>query len=424
MKQADKTLLVLAIASICSSSVSADTVRDSLKNGTFSAEIRNVVVQSSYTDAIGEAGVTNNNNSGGTAISIKYETAPYSGLKFGIAFQHGQDWGLQDESTGLSIAGGEDEHRVSITSTSLEQAYIDYAFKKETSNTSIRLGRQKIVSPLIMNSGVFPMKDTFDAVVITNKDLPDTTLKLMYIDSWIMRYGDAASASPTQNDIHYENPLYSLYLNNNSLAGLNIEGQWLINDNDSKAGDPPTAAVTADGYQTGFLGLTYKIPQTSWVIGAKALTADYDTLSDTGYWGVKAQTKLGDYTVKLAYTDVDDDRNFPGTLGHVPMFRAYHSTVTSEIFAGLKTTSLSVSSGFGIPGFSSGITYAMWDQSATGMANSGKNFDGGSELALDLKYKFKTFEGLSSRIQLSQMDYDQAGDDDQTYLRATLNYAF
>jgi len=58
------------------------------------------------------------------------------------------------------------------------------------------------------------------------------------------------------------------------------------------------------------------------------------------------------------------------------------------------------------------------------MTNSGKNLDGGSELALDMRYKSQTVKGLSTRIQLSQMDYDQSGEDDQTYLRATLNYAF
>lgn len=420
MKKMSKTYLAVAIASICSTNLYAASFTDSLKNGTFTGEIRNVLALSSEVDggSAAIAGVGNNSHVGSTALAVKYETAPFSGLKFGVAFQHGQDWNIHEEDT------TEDDSRVSITSTNVQQAYIDYSFDKDTTATSLRLGRQLIVSPLLMNSGAFPLRDSFDAVVLTNKDLPDTTLKLMYVDKWNMRYGDDSNGSVTQTDKDFENNLISLYLNNNSIGGLNIEGQWLINDNDTAAGDPPTNVNVGDSYQTGFLGLTYKIPDTSWVIGTKVLTADYDSKPDTGYWGVKAQTKLGDYTVKLAYTDVDDTANFPGTLGHVPMFRAYHQTITNEYFAGQKTTSLEVKSGLGITGLSTGLTYAMWSQNSTGMTNSGKNLDGGSELALDMRYKSQTIKGLATRIQLSQMDYDQSGEDDQTYLRATLNYSF
>ena len=163
----------LVFTSLFGTQVNADSFADSLKNGKFSAEIRNRLVLGTEVGplAYGEAGPHNNTKVGNTALSVLYETANYNGLKFGVGFQSGHDWNLHDESTGPSVTGGEDDSRNSVTSTAIEKAYIDYTFDKETTQTNVRVGRQQIVSPLLLNSGMFAVKDSFDAAVITNKDI-------------------------------------------------------------------------------------------------------------------------------------------------------------------------------------------------------------------------------------------------------------
>ncbi len=98
--------------------------------------------------------------------------------------------------------------------------------------------------------------------------------------------------------------------------------------------------------------------------------------------------------------------------------------LSPEIIAGVDETSISLNYETGIAGLKTSLVYASWKQSAEGTANSRFNLDDASELALDVKYKFQQVEGLSGRIQLSQMNYDIAGDSDLTFLRAHLKYAF
>lgn len=420
-----KTYLVLAVSGALASTAHAESFRDALQGGSFSGDINNVLAIGSETDAVSTAGPINNSKVGSSALSIAYKTASYKGFTLGIALQHGKDWRIHDDSTGLT---GEDDARNSISSTNLQNLYMNYTFEPSATKTSIRLGRQDIISPLVMRSSMFPMKDAFDALVITNKDLSQTTLKVMYIDSWIKRYGSSATSSPVQQDARFDGSVYSLYLNNNSIKGLNIEGQWLSNNSKkTNVGDAPTNIITKGPYDTSFLALTYKVPNTDVILGVKNLTANYDSSANSDSWGVKAGSKFSGVGVTVAYTSVNDANNLPGTLGQVPIFRAYASTETSaEMIAGVDATSLTLDYNFDIKGLKSSLVFASWAQSDEGYVNSGgKHFDGAAELKLDLKYKFASIAGLSSRIQLSQMDYNlDEGDSDLTYVRMDLKYQF
>jgi len=425
MNMTHKKYLALVIAGVLTSTAHAESFRDALQGGKFSGDINNVYASGTKTDAVLASGPLNNSNVGSSALSIAYKTSSYEGLTFGIAFQHGMDWRIHDDASGLTA---EDDSRNSISSTNLQNLYVNYSFDPSVTETSLRLGRQDIISPLIMRSSMFPMKDAFDALVITNKDLSNTTLKMMYIENWVKRYGSDASPSPVQQDAEFDGSVYSIYLNNNSVEGLNIEGQWMSNNSKNTfAGDPPTNIITSGPYDTSFLALTYKVPNTDIVLGAKNLTASYDNSANTDYFGVKAGTKLAGVGVTLAYTSVSDDNNLPGTLGHVPLFRAYANTQTdAEFIAGVAATSVTLDYNFGVKGLKSSLVFASWDQSEEGMANSGGiHLDGASEVGLDIKYRFEGISGLSTRIQLSQMDYNLSdGDSDLTYLRMHLKYQF
>ncbi|MBU3069170.1 OprD family outer membrane porin [Aestuariicella sp. G3-2] len=425
MKYRHELCLAVALLSVLSCKAQADSFHEALIGGKISGEVRNTYVGGSQSDARNGAAALNNSNVLGSALSLTYETGAYQGLKAVVGLQSGHDWGMQDDEQ-ATIAGGEDDSRVSISSTDLLVAYLEYAVDKSLTDTRVRIGRQKIVTPLLMSSGEFPMQDSFDAVVIENHDLPGTQLRMMAVNRWNKRYGEDSNDTFVEDDLQYHNPVYSLYLTNNSISGLTVEAQWLSNRNDDPVGDPPAAVRTADKYDSGFLGLTYKIPDSSWILGAKALTANYDKLPDTGYWGVKAQTTVKGVLLHLGYTSMDDDGNFPGSIGHVPMFRSYKTGFIDEIFAGLETTSLRVGYGFGLPGANFNLIYSGWRQSDKGIAVSGRNLDGGYEAGVDLQYQFQRIKGLKGRLRTSYMDFDRpdVDKDDFLYTRVLLNYSF
>lgn len=426
LSQAIRLSAAVAVTGVCATSTQAAETgfRDAIQQGNVTAEIKNVMAQASRTDAISAAGPLNNSNVGGSSLTLGYETAAYHGLTFGVGFQAGIDWNLhKDETSGFS---GEDDSRLSISATNLHQAFVDYAFDPSATQTSIRLGRQSIISPLVMSSGLFPMSDAFDALVITNNDLPSTNLRLMVLKNWIKRYGDDATLSPVHVDDRFSDSVYSLYLNNKSISGLDIEVQWLSNDSDDFIGDPPTAVAPIGPYDTSFMAVTYAIPDSTVTLGAKRMTASFDDASSTDLWGAKANMRAGELDLGIAYTSTDEANSLPGTLGHVPLFRAYTDTVTdAEFIAGVDTLSASLGYGFGIPGLQAKVVYASWSQSDEGITHAGIDLDGASEVALDVKYVSQDIKGLFTRVQLSQVDYDLAsGDSDMTYLRLTMNYKF
>lgn len=425
MNRTQKKYLALVISGILTTTANAESFRDALQGGKLSGDINNVLVLATETDAGSAAGPLNNANVGSSAITMKYNTLDYNGLSFGITYQYGKDWGIHDEGTGLNA---EDDARNSINSTNLQNLFVDYRFDPSITNTSFRLGRQDIISPLIMRASLFPMKDAFDALVITNKDLSDTTIKMMYIHSWIKRYGSDAAATPVQQDANFDGSVYSVYFNNNTLKDLNVEGQFMSNNSENtNVGDPPTNVVTSGPYDSTFLAATYKIPNTKIILGAKGLTANFDNSPNSSSWGIKASSNFSGVGITLAYTSVDEANSLPGSLGHVPAFRAYAKTLTdAEFIAGVNAASLAFDYNFGISGLKSSLVYANWSQSEAGIVNSGNiNLDGASELALDIKYKFKNVDGLSTRVQLSQMDYNVTdGESDMSLLVMSLKYQF
>lgn len=418
--------LALAVSMLMAVHVHAEggAFHDALMSGKFSGDLNTVLQFGSKSDAGASAGPMSDTKTANTALSLNYRTANFHGLTFGAALQLGYDWELGDGQPWQ--AGGEDDERNSVQSINLQNIYLDYSFDSELTKSAVRIGRQDIISPLIMRSSMYPMKDAFDAVVLTNKDIADTTLKLIYIENWIKRYGDNSSASLLEKDARFDGSVYSVYLNNSSIKGLNIEGQYLSNNSDSTLiGDPPTNFVTSGPYDTTFVALNYKVPQTSVTVGATYVNANYDNGADTDLWGAKLATKLGRFGLTFAYSSTDDSNSLPGTLGHVPWFKAYAFTELSpEIIAGIDETSVTLNYETGIAGLRTSLVYASWDQSAVGIANSGFDLDGGSELALDVNYQFQKTEGLSTRLQLSQIDYDIAGDEDLTFMRMHLKYAF
>lgn len=424
-----RTITPLLALGLLSTHAFAETssFRDAIENGKVSGEIRNAAAFASYTDAIKEAGPFNNSKSGVSVLELKYQTDSYRGFTFGTVFQAGWDWGIQDESTGLTIAGGEDDHRLTVSTVNLQNAYVDYSFAAQGSKTNVRVGRQDIISPLLMRSGLQPVKDAFEGVVISNSDIDKTVLKVMYINKWLMRYGDDASDSVTQNDINYEHPLVSLYVNSKAIEGLNIEAQWLSNDNTGPVGDPPTAVPASGPYSTTFFAADYAIPGTDVAVGAKYMGAAFDNSADTSLWGVKAATNLGPVRVTLSYTTVDDDANLPGTLGHVPLFRAYTNTITdTEFYAGVDSVSLNLGYDFGVKGLAANLNYTQLSQSAAGIENGGFNFDDSYEISADIKYKVQSVEGLSMRLNVANAGYNDAvyEDADLMYTRVFVNYAF
>ncbi len=430
MKNIKKNCIVIATLSIIGMSVNAQTLVEALTNGKFNAEIRSTTVLSSSTDAK-EASINNNAKASSIGLQFNYKSADLNGFNIGLGFQTAHDLNLHEKEISKTGPKGEDEPRTTVSRTNMYVGYLGY----NRGTTNIKVGRQIIMTPLMANSNTFPLRDSFHGLSIINKDLPKTELKLFAIKDWYERYHAEDGNSRVT---HFEKPLYSLYVKNSSIERLTLEGQYLSTTSEIATNDTP---LTIDGgYSTYYGAFDYKLPTSHPLsLGAFYAGAKYDKAHEdsTNFYGVKIGTKLPYLgVVKLAYTEVDDNNNFPGALGHVPHFFKYNGgeMFTDNFFAGLSATSILVIPNFKIPGVKTLFSYALYSQSNKGIENSSSfsttgthNMDGASELQVDIRYQFSgRLKGFSTRLQLAYIDYDNESvkDDDLITSRIYLSYKF
>lgn len=447
------SLAAVMVAGMASSMFAADTLEEAFKNGKVTGDLRFVYTAGSHSSADTQTAPVNNVNVASVAAELRYVTDSFNGFKLGLGFQaaHDLDWHKNDNATGVYQPDTEDDERNSVSTTLLSEAYIQYNFLK----SNIAIGRQKIKTPLIMTSSAFALEDSFDAAILTFNEIPDTMVKLMYIQDWQMRYGDDARNTPTQQDMHLEKGIYSIFFKNTSIKGLTLDGQYMTTNENVMFYDAPVF-VGVGGYDQYYIQAEYKLPISHPLSFAVTYAgADYDTnvkaIPNTGaaynsggdearLYGFKVATEVSGVKLNVAYTTMDDEANFPGTLGHVPDAVAYTDMLTNNaIFAGVDAYSIEAIYGFGIPGFSAGLKYAHYDQSAEGILNSGSsasnrmNLDGADEINIDLKYAFTgALKGFHTRLWAGYGTYDNpttnaantSNDDDFLYGRFYLHYKF
>lgn len=409
---------VLATAIIMGPAASgAETLEDAFKNGTFGGELRFVYTGGSDSN-VPETMPVGNANVGSMGAEVNYETDAFHGFKMGLGAQAALDLEFHDED-----GSSEDDARNSVTAAHLHNAYLQYGF----SHSDIKVGRQTIKLPMMMNSSAFALEDYFEAAVVTLGEIPNTTIKLIYVNKWKKRYGSDSSGSFVQEDVHYDDGLYSLYFKNKSIEGLSLDGQYITTDDDDNNGDPPVFSNGA--YDQYYVRGDYKLPTDHPLfLGLTYGGAEYDsTDSDTDFYGIKLGTVLAGTRFDLAYTTVDDEASFPGTLGHVPDAILYTAMLTNQsMFAGVEGYSLQVIPNFGLEELSTRFKVAYYSQSDEGVTNSQMDLDGATEFNIDIKYSLDSIlKGLGTRLWAGYGQYDQDVDEDNLlYGRFYLTYTF
>lgn len=192
-------LFLAAMLAMSSVSFASDSLTDAFKNGKVDGEFKFMYVVGSDTD-VTSAVASDNRNTGSTGVELNYLTGGFYGFKLGLSFQSAHDLGFHDTNN-----PSEDDPRNSISAASMHQAYLQYTYDK----LNLKVGRQIMRSPLLLNSSVFPMKDSFDGITLESKHIPQTLVRLYYVQEWNKRYGSDSNGSPIQENVHYEDRLYS-----------------------------------------------------------------------------------------------------------------------------------------------------------------------------------------------------------------------
>ncbi|MEY3002743.1 MAG: hypothetical protein RLZZ428_1118 [Pseudomonadota bacterium] len=264
----------------------------------------------------------------------------------------------------------------------LSQAYLTY----NVGNTMIKAGRQELpksLSPMAFSEDWNVFKNTFDAVVLVNSDIKDTTAVLAYVDRSNFN-GLTGIYYTSMNDFydinHNDKGAYMLTLQNKSIENVTLTGSYyMLRD------------------QVNIAWLDAQVNMGNYNLAGQYATYDMDNGSGLNYatYGVKAATTVSGFDVSAAYTQSEDGMSWHQTSGTTSS--SYTCTPLNQLVGGfddenkyLVTASTAAMNG---------TLVGMYSKSDTG--------DFGTTTELDVVYSTKVAD-----IDLSAAYVHAANDDE------------
>ena len=360
----------------------------------------NLFKQSSSKAALGlQLSAVNKDVVGG--IGVGFELSGLSGA------------GLLDNLVGGMVqnAGGE-------TDAALTQAYLTYGIN----NTNFKIGRQtlsKALSPLAFSEGWNPFKNTFEAAVVVNTDIPNTTLVGAYVTKANNSVGDLSSFQRVQNSDKF----YMITAQNKGIENLTLTGSFYLLD-DVDQSDESQQALWADA--------SYKISDINSIsVQAGTIYGDYtDSLNgkDSNAFGIKFSTKLGKVNTTFAYTSANDGTirtaNLLGAGVKSPLYTQgvlNQNTIKKDADTFKVTGSIKAWGGSVIAAYMHSDLGDAAIPSVFGTGVGGK----GTYQEFELMFKKKMSEHVNMFFgYVRQNDNRQGSDDGQNFFRVWARYTF
>jgi len=297
MKLAKLSLAAMVVAGLASSSFAADTLADMFKNGKVSGELRAWYFDRDFENAVapspaGDESIFN------TGLVLSYVTDSFYGFSLGATMQSSfAPFANSDAKTLFA-------NDMYGSGAVLSEAYVAYKMK----NTTVKVGRQFITTPLVAGSGSRMIKQSFEGAVIINTDLPNTTLVAGYVDKYQQRTssnsGNPRGDMPDFDQVGGQGDgAYTLLAINKSIPGLTLTAQWaqvtdVVDDYYVEA----AYAGVASGFKYG--------------LAANYLMSDYDAGGDEGImYGAKINIGVENFNAYVAYSQVTDDNAVAPGLG-------------------------------------------------------------------------------------------------------------
>jgi hypothetical protein len=225
-----------------------------------------------------------------------------AGLQLNLNSDLGNDFGLGYQQTFLGSLGLEN-NLVGATMQSAQEGELNshsmtkiYVTKK-VANTTLKLGRQELpksLSPLAFTEGWNVFKNTFDAAVAINSDIPDTTL----VGAYVSKGNGAIVGAPGLVDLGAYNTIVE-------------EGAYMLTAANKSVKDVP---ITFSYYSLPSTDLSAiwldvkanKLGPVGLAVQGGMVMNDASGGNDTTAMGAKVTGKAGPATLSLAYTMVDD----------------------------------------------------------------------------------------------------------------------
>lgn len=166
-----KITLSLMCTLLLSSSYAADSLDEAFRDGSFSGHIRAFYIDRNWQGDIKKTDYS----AFAVGVDLHYQTAEFLGFSVGIGIYSDNDFGLNssDPKKVHKSLLGDDGDSYSFVG----EAFIKYRYQ----NTTFKAGRQKLNTPLAAADDARMIPNLFEAYLLTNSDIKDTTLIAAYV---------------------------------------------------------------------------------------------------------------------------------------------------------------------------------------------------------------------------------------------------
>ena len=397
MKRFAKISLIASLAISSTSMFAADSISDAFANGKFKGELKSYYFAQSF-DGAGK----NDSSIWANGGMFNYVTDSYKGIVLGGTFQTSHVTSIDDKD-------GKTAGSMDAQGSVLSEAYLQYTFD----NTTFKGGRQFVKTPLLAGSGSRLIKESFEAYLVANTDLPDTTIVAGVVTKYQTRtdkstYGDNAFVNFDTNGTGEPGDFYkigpdgvrTIYVKNTSIANLTAQLQY------ADVVDVATDIYVDAKYN---FGPAY--------VAAQYYDTNYDasTSEDSSMYGLKLGAKVADIDLFAGYTSTDDANDVVRGIGQ-GAYAHYTATTKTAGASAFKagTDSWQIGAGYTFADrLKTKLRYSEFDQPT---ANADLD-----EVTLNLQYTIS--KNLKAQLDYSILDYE---DDtkDATDLRTRLIYSF
>ena len=407
---------------LLSSANAADNISTMFSEGKVSGEIRSFYINRDDNTKVDKQVAT------AVGGHLKYETAALNGISLGTAF-YTTNRILKDLEAGPSTLNTTLLKNDGSSYSILGEAYIQYDAKDLGTKTTFKAGRQMLNTPLAGADDARMVPNLFEAYVLHNNDIANTTLVAAHVTK--MAAGSFANA--------YNGGIVGATGGYTAVAGNTAAYQGEFTNMGTWAVGKDTGGVTAvaaiykndnlklqawDYYAHDILNAIYLQADVSWKcllsdsvkpFAAAQLIKQNDVGSqevkniggngeiDSTYYGLKAGAKIGNLTAYVAYSETGKnsatDAAYKNAIitpwGGMPAFT--QGMVTRHQFlAGTKATKVAATYKFDGVNLSATGYYASFDMDANsgyGTARTAK------EPGFDIQYKPASVKNLQLRLR-------------------------
>jgi len=315
---------------------------------------------------------------------------------------------IQNGGNGNRVGGG------------ITQAYLTYGM----GNTSIKAGRQHLpkgLSPFAFTEGWQPVKNSFDAVLVVNSDLPDTTLVGAWSNKSNSSVGDLTSFNyhDAGTPVEAEDGVFMLAAQNKSIEGLTLTGNYYFAPDmtSTLAGGGDAHAIWGDA--------KFKISDFSIGLQGGSIMPDGTGLDDTTAFGAKIGGNFGMFDASVAYSSVNDGTVSIHNWGTNVKTPLYTQSILNQNSIKRDADTFKVAAGMKALGGKFGLAYINADMGATAL---GSTFMGGTGAGtyqeIDVTYKTKVTENTTVFAAYVNQNDDRLTDDTQNFIRVWARYNF